>query len=166
MAQVSIQAVLEECRKAIQRHDGITRDEFAESGYGFTSAVAKALGVEYDSRLYGGGADWQRLEGQVKRSLDKLARTGIVVAVKPSDRAPDGTKPRWTRYYLPEVHERLVAEHDRKRREHADTRARWAEIDSKLTRILGNITTDHLLRPMLSLEQWDEILESLVDDGH
>jgi hypothetical protein len=166
MTQVSAQAVQDQTRRAIQQRIGITPGrEYVEADYSFTCAVAKALGIEYNDRQQGGGYDWKRLEGQVKRALDKLAddqHVQLVIRVKPGERTPDGFKPRWTRYYIPEAHAAIKAAYDAKRQQHADTRSRWAEVTDKLSRVVGPVTKDHVGRPVLTLEQYQEILESLV----
>ena len=166
MTQASAQQVLDQTRRAIQRRVGITPGrEYVEADYGFTCAVARELGVEYSDRQFGGGREWKRLEGQVKRALDKLAEdehVQLVIRVRPSERGPDGIKPRWTRYYVPEAYNEIAAERDRKHRVHADIQARWVTIVEQLTRVVGPVTVDHLGRPILTQEQFAEILESLV----
>lgn len=156
----------EQVRRAIQERVGVVGDAFVEAGYGFIKTVAGNLGFPQEFGNKSQDRDWDRLCGQVKRALDKLAddpSVQLVIRVKPSERGPDGTKPRWTRYYIPEAYAKLASERSEKQRKYAETRARWDRVTADLTSVLGPIQTDHLGRPVLTLKEWDEILESVVD---
>ena len=161
MAQVTLAQVVAEARNHIV--DRARSLGYVEADYSFICTVGKPLGIEYDAGNRAGGRDFERFSGQVRRALDKLAEDGSVVRVGVKERAPDGVRPRWTRYYVPGEYHRIAAEHAEKKARHEQTRARWDLTVERLGRVLGNpVKVDHLGRPILDPDQWDEILESLV----
>jgi len=139
---------------------------YFQADYGIVRIVARQAGVdEPDFRTGSGQRSWDSFCGQVSRAMNKLADEGLIVKVSRGDRTPDGYTAKSVRYYMPDRFAALQAEHKQKQQEHAETRARWAEVTSKLERIVGPVkVVDHLQRPMLTLDQWNEILESLVTD--
>jgi hypothetical protein len=133
--------------------------------YGSISIVARQAGIDEPDWATGKGRrEWERFSGQVGRAMSKLADEGTIIKVGRGERTPGGYMAKSVRYYMPDRYEALRAEHMQQQKQHAETRSRWAEVTEKVERIVGPVQRDHLQRPMPSLEQWNEILESLVTD--